>query len=307
MENLLSEIPSEVKEFVEKNNTIGGESFLENSGSIGDHSSNSDEEEDEGNNVVEISPPSPKAIPMLRKSVSPKPLPCEIVQAKKSSSPLHKKSLPFTAAIHNPGKRVLCEEKELSFWGIGNDDIVWEEETYGNLKGPKPERSSSTLFKSIIEATLVFKTGPRIRQTARKSVSNQFEKFTFNYTDQAQAQLAQACDPRGSAFQVRDPIQGTPTQASLSNSDLTQTHDPVHEAHDPHLFNTDSIRGSNQARDSIRAFGQAPDPFVHGLTHKIYQFGLNHPFQNWVWTRNPNLRISNPYEARFRPFKRRYD
>jgi hypothetical protein len=53
MESLLSDIPSVVKEFVEKNDTTGGRSFLENSSSVGNQNSN--EEEDESKSVEEIS------------------------------------------------------------------------------------------------------------------------------------------------------------------------------------------------------------------------------------------------------------
>jgi hypothetical protein len=57
VENLLKEIPSEVKEFVEKNDTIGEGSFSESFGSVGNQNSN---QEEEGENVEEISPSSPK-------------------------------------------------------------------------------------------------------------------------------------------------------------------------------------------------------------------------------------------------------
>jgi hypothetical protein len=60
VENLLSEIPSEVKEFVEKNDTTGGKSFSESSGSVGNHNSN-EEKEDKSESVVEISSLPPKS------------------------------------------------------------------------------------------------------------------------------------------------------------------------------------------------------------------------------------------------------
>ena len=47
MENLLSDVPSAVKEFVEKNDTTGGGSFLESSESVGNKCLNSDQEEEE--------------------------------------------------------------------------------------------------------------------------------------------------------------------------------------------------------------------------------------------------------------------
>ena len=60
MENLLNEIASEVKEFVEKNNTTEGRSFLESSGSVGNHNSN-EEKENKNESVVEISSLPPKS------------------------------------------------------------------------------------------------------------------------------------------------------------------------------------------------------------------------------------------------------
>ena len=56
MENLFSEIPSEVKEFVEKNDTTGGGSFSESFDSAGNQNSN--EEENKSESVEEISPPT---------------------------------------------------------------------------------------------------------------------------------------------------------------------------------------------------------------------------------------------------------
>ena len=49
MENLLSlsDVPSAIKEFVEKNDTTGGGSFSENSESIGNNCLNSDQEDEE--------------------------------------------------------------------------------------------------------------------------------------------------------------------------------------------------------------------------------------------------------------------
>ena len=57
VENLLSDIPSAVKEFVEKNDTTGGISFLENSASVENQFLNSNNEEGEGDSVVEVTPP----------------------------------------------------------------------------------------------------------------------------------------------------------------------------------------------------------------------------------------------------------
>ena len=62
MENLLNEIPSEVKQFVEKNDTIGEGSFSESFGSVGNQNSN---QEEESESVEEISPPSSKTIAVL--------------------------------------------------------------------------------------------------------------------------------------------------------------------------------------------------------------------------------------------------
>ncbi len=59
VENLLSEIPSEVEEFVEKHDTTGGGSFSESSGSVGNHNSN-EEDEDKSDSVLEISSWPPK-------------------------------------------------------------------------------------------------------------------------------------------------------------------------------------------------------------------------------------------------------
>jgi hypothetical protein len=53
VENLLSDVPSAVKEFVEKNDTTGDMYFSENSSSVGNQNSN--EEEDESKSVEEIS------------------------------------------------------------------------------------------------------------------------------------------------------------------------------------------------------------------------------------------------------------
>jgi hypothetical protein len=73
VENLLSDVPSAVKEFVEKNNTTGGRSYSENSERVGNH--NSKEEEDQSDSVVDISSLLPKNNPSLRKSDSHKSLP----------------------------------------------------------------------------------------------------------------------------------------------------------------------------------------------------------------------------------------
>ena len=58
VENLLNDIPSAVKEFVEKNNTTRGGSFSESSGNVGNR--NSDEDKGESETVEEIFPPPPK-------------------------------------------------------------------------------------------------------------------------------------------------------------------------------------------------------------------------------------------------------
>ena len=63
VENPLSEIPSEVKEFVEKNDTTGGGSFSESFDSAGNQNSN--EEENKNESVEEISPPPPKITKQL--------------------------------------------------------------------------------------------------------------------------------------------------------------------------------------------------------------------------------------------------
>ena len=47
VENLLSDVPSAVKEFVEKNDTTGGGSFSESSENVGNRCLNSDQEEEE--------------------------------------------------------------------------------------------------------------------------------------------------------------------------------------------------------------------------------------------------------------------
>ena len=96
VENLLSDISSAVKEFVEKNDTTGGGSFSENSESVRNQFSNSDEKENEGDSVVEISPP-PKSFPTLSQSL------------------LHHKSLPNTEQICSSSERVLFEERGLKF------------------------------------------------------------------------------------------------------------------------------------------------------------------------------------------------
>ena len=79
VENLLSDVPNAVKEFVEKNDTIGDGYFSENSSSVGNQNSN--EEEDESKSVEEI-----------------------------SHSSLHKtQSLPQTSPIYSKGVHVLRE------------------------------------------------------------------------------------------------------------------------------------------------------------------------------------------------------
>lgn len=147
---------------MKKNETTGGRCFSESSKSIGDQSSNSDEEEYESNSMVEISLLLPKSILVLRKLVSPKPLQ-KFVQAKKSSSPTHKKTLQYTTLIFSTSVCALHEEEGLSHWGIGNDSVVWGKEVSRNLKEP-----SSIQFKSVVEAQFVFRIGP---QTSPKSVS----------------------------------------------------------------------------------------------------------------------------------------
>ena len=108
MENLLSDIPTIVKEFVEKNDTTGSGSFSKNSESVGNHDSN--EEEDQSDSVVEISSLPPKNNPSLCKSNSPKSLPCEINDLKFSPT------LPFSGSILTPGGvSSLCEEERGKF------------------------------------------------------------------------------------------------------------------------------------------------------------------------------------------------
>jgi hypothetical protein len=93
---------------VEKNDTTGSESFLENSESVGNHNSNG--EEDQSDRVVEISSLPPKNNPSLRKSNSPKSLPSEIDDLKFSPT------LPFTGSILTlGGMRSLCEEERGKF------------------------------------------------------------------------------------------------------------------------------------------------------------------------------------------------
>jgi hypothetical protein len=97
VENILSDVPTTVKEFVEKNDTAGSRSFSENSESVGNHNSN--EEEDQSDNVVEISSLPLKNNPSLRKSNSPKSLSCEIGDLKFSPA------LPFTGSIFYSRRR----------------------------------------------------------------------------------------------------------------------------------------------------------------------------------------------------------
>ena len=112
VENLLSDVPNAVKEFVEKNDTTRGGSFSESSESVGNQFLNSNDEEGEGNSVVEITPPPPKVFPTL-------PTP------KNSSTPSHNKwwrCLQLTASIKNSS--ALREEKNLSFGGIGEKKLL---------------------------------------------------------------------------------------------------------------------------------------------------------------------------------------
>ncbi len=138
--------------------------------------------------------------------------------------------------------------------------------------------------------------GPRIRLTTRKKVSNQFEKFTFSIP---------------APTQMCGPIRGKTAQAQYRNP--TQARDPIHGDPAQALHTRDPRVSPLKARNSTRGhLDQAHDPRVFPLQHvplrgSTHQFGPNRPFQNWVWTRNPNLGISSPSEVRFRPFKRRYD
>uniref|UniRef100_A0A2N9EKJ9 CCHC-type domain-containing protein n=1 Tax=Fagus sylvatica TaxID=28930 RepID=A0A2N9EKJ9_FAGSY len=86
VENLLSDVPSAVKEFVEKNDTTGGGSFSENLDSVGNQNFNKEEESE---SVKEISPPH-----------------------KASKKPLHTLEKQF-------------EEEKFIFSQIGQEDVVW--------------------------------------------------------------------------------------------------------------------------------------------------------------------------------------
>jgi hypothetical protein len=177
--------------------------------------------------------------------------------------------------------------------------------------------------------------GPRIRLTARKRVPQIFEKFTWNSAQAKSASpspirdstsdnspiRAPICtpDPHRIQPQAHDPVREDPAQvlhtrdprvSSLKARDLTRGHlDQVHDPsasllkRDPCFLSEDPSRTC--ASRVTRAPPQIhfPDP-IHGLACAPQQI---HPFPNWVWTRNPNLGISSPSEARFRPIKRRYD
>jgi hypothetical protein len=151
----------------------------------------------------------------------------------------------------------------------------------------------------------VQKSGQRIRLTAHKKVPNKFQKFSFEFPAPAHEPKDQnpfkTCDPRAQkvapcaqevnsrvqaqALQTRDTrgfsLQHDPTRAS------SLTRDPRESSlkRNPHLSIWYPTRVSSLTR--------APD--------QIRQY----PY--WVWTRNPNLGISSPSEAQFRPFKHCYN
>ncbi len=123
MENLFSEIPSEFKEFVEKNDTTGGGFSSESFGSVGNQNFNQEEEEEKSESVEEISPLLPKTTaappPLLQKS-SP-------VSLHKSITPLFQSVSATNSAKH--------EEKIEDFDQIGSS-VIWGKniENFGNIK-----------------------------------------------------------------------------------------------------------------------------------------------------------------------------
>ncbi len=104
VENLLSDIPSAVKEFVEKNDTTRGGSFSESSGNVGNR--NFDEDKGERETVEEIFPLPPKTTaappykaspPLLHKTSTSVPQPKSI-----SPLPLLSKPLSLFSTLQNP-------------------------------------------------------------------------------------------------------------------------------------------------------------------------------------------------------------
>ena len=123
VENLLNEILIEVKEFMEKNDTTGGEFSSESFGSVGNQNFNQEdeEEEEESESVEEISPLPHKT------TVAPPPL-----LQKSSPAPLHNSiSPPVLSSSHSSAlfqsvsttSRAKCEEEIEVYDKIGFDVI----------------------------------------------------------------------------------------------------------------------------------------------------------------------------------------
>jgi hypothetical protein len=275
MENLLSDVPSAVKEFVEKNDTTGGGSFSENLDSVGNQNFNKEEESE---SVKEISPPH-----------------------KASKKPLHTLEKQF-------------EEEKFIFSQIGQEDVVWGKGILNKIEERSSIQSQRLVHalsvQKINQANSVHKTGPRIRLTACKKVPQTFEKFTWNSaqaksaspspirdstsedslirapicTPNLRGKQAQACDPCEAQFVFPARAATQPDPRGDPSRRCDPRLDPVCVTCNPCVFHQRPIRGSTRG---------PLDPV--------------HPYPNWVWTRNPNLGFSSPSEVRFGPFKRRYD
>jgi hypothetical protein len=300
VENLFSEIPSEVREFVEKNDTNGGGSLSESSGSVGNQNSN--EEKEESESVEEISPPPPKTTTAPPFNEIPTPLHKSITSLYKTISP----PLMLFKSISSSTKEESAqrEENKQVFDQVGSN-VIWG-------KGSK-EVSGNKIGSSQLQVQPVPRSGPRIRQTACKRVPNYFEKFTFSYTDEVQAKSvtqAQARNPiSGKTVQTRDPIRTDPGQRRDS---FHGKQDPTHVDQSSPRVKVDLTRGdprdswicgSTQARDLTRGDpDQTRDPlFSSGYSTRAPcpdpVCGSTRPFPNWVWTRNPNLGFSSPSET----------
>jgi hypothetical protein len=280
VENLLSlsDVPSAVKEFVEKNDTTGGGSFSENSESIGNNCLNSDkEDEDQTLNFGSIG----KEDVSWGKQISGKSKGKE-VSGKLDVLPVQKFSGPRIRLTAR--KKVPNQFEKFTF------SIPASSGSSSPIHAPDPrEKQVQSVFQARVAAQSPLHTrDPHVQEDPARDprisplqCDPRLDPVRETRDPRAQARALQTRDPRAQTGPIRSPVL------------------------DPRLSYTDLIRGSPQARDPVRVSAQAP--FVQGQTRESQPFGPIRPYSNWVWTRNPNLGFSSPSEVRFGPFKRRYD
>uniref|UniRef100_A0A2N9F1W8 CCHC-type domain-containing protein n=1 Tax=Fagus sylvatica TaxID=28930 RepID=A0A2N9F1W8_FAGSY len=194
-EENLSDVPSAVKDFVEKNDTTGGGSFSENSESIGNNCLNSDQEDEEQTlNFGSIG----KEDVTWGKQISGKSKGKE-VSGKLDVQPVQKFSGPRIRLTAR--KRVPNQFEKYTFSIPAHSGSPSQDKaTSSPIRVPDPRGKQA---QSIFPARVV--TQPNLHDDPSKRCDPRLDPVRVTRDPRAQAQALQACDPRA----LNDPTRGS--------------------------------------------------------------------------------------------------